>query len=58
MVKVKAEYRSDIAKSVHEGVRAMHWLGLVDKKTMREFDLRCLTSVEELSARDIQKLRK
>ena len=29
--------------AVHEGVRGMHRLGLVDKKTMREFDLRCLT---------------
>lgn len=53
----KTRYRSDIAKVVHEGVRGMHRLGLVDKKTMREFDLRCLTTVDPMSARDIQKLR-
>lgn len=54
----KTRYRSDIAKAVHDGVRGMHRLGLVSKRTMREFDLRCLTTVEPLSAKDIQKLRK
>jgi putative transcriptional regulator len=52
----KPEYRSEVAAAVHEGVRGMHRLGLVDKKTMREFDVRCLTVVEDLSA-DIQALR-
>ena len=36
----------------------MRRLGLTDKKTMREFDIRCLTTVDGLSASDIQKLRK
>jgi len=31
--------------------------GLVDKKTMRDFDVRCLTKVEPLSGADIQALR-
>ena len=53
----KRKYRSPIAETVHEGVKGLHRLGLVDKTTMREFDLRCLTVVEPLSARDIQKLR-
>ncbi len=53
----KTKYRSDIAEVVHEGVRGMHRLGLVDKKTMREFDVRCLTMVEELTADDILALR-
>jgi DNA-binding transcriptional regulator YiaG len=39
----RPEYRSEVAAAVHEGVRGMHRLGLVDKKTMREFDVRCLT---------------
>ena len=54
----KNRYRSEIAGAVHEGVRGMHRLGLVDKKTMREFDVRCLTTVDKLSPKDIQKLRK
>ena len=43
----KRKYRSEIARTVHEGVRGMHRLGLADKQTMREFDLRCLTAVED-----------
>jgi putative transcriptional regulator len=53
----KRKYRSEIAAAVHEGVQGMHKLGLVDKKTMREFDLRCLTSVEDMTGEDIQALR-
>jgi len=53
----KSKYRSPIAEAVHDGARGMHRLGLVDKKTMREFDVRCLTKVDEMSAADIQKLR-
>jgi putative transcriptional regulator len=53
----KRKYRSKVAEAVHEGVRGMHRLGLVDKKTMREFDVRCFTAVDDLSAKDIQALR-
>jgi len=58
MAKKTKKYRSKIAEAVHEGVYGMRRLGLVDKKTMREFDVRCLTAVDDLSARDIQALRK
>ena len=54
---VKHEYRSEIAAAVHEGVRDLHRLGLADKRTMRDFDIRCLTPVEDLSAADILALR-
>jgi putative transcriptional regulator len=50
----KREYRSEVAAAVHEGVRGMHRLGLVDKTTVREFDVRCLTAIEDLSAKDIR----
>src|SRR5713101_4289827 len=53
----KRKYRSKVAEAVHEGVRGMHRLGLVDKKTMREFDVRCFTAVDDLSAKDIQAVR-
>ncbi len=58
MAKKTKKYRSEIAEAVHEGIKGLHRVGLVDKKTMREFDLRCLTAVDDLSARDIQRLRK
>lgn len=53
----KAKFRSEVAEAVHEGVRGMYRLGLVDKRTMRDFDVRCLTSVEDLEAKDIVELR-
>lgn len=53
----KRKYRSEIARTVHEGVRGMHRLGLADKQTMREFDLRCPTAVEDMAPSDIHALR-
>ncbi len=53
----KRKYRSQVAKAVHECVRGMHRVGLVDKKTMREFDIRCFTAVDESVSKDIQALR-
>ena len=38
---------------MHDTVRGMHRVGLVDKKAMREFEVRCLTTVDELTAEDI-----
>ena len=58
MAEKTKKYRSEIAEAVHEGISGLHRVGLVDKETMREFDLRCLTAVDDLSARDIQTLRK
>jgi putative transcriptional regulator len=50
-------YKSDLKAALHETVEGLHRIGLVDKKTMREFDESCLTSVERLSPREIQALR-
>ena len=51
------KYRSRISAAVHEAMSDLHDIGLVDKKTMRKFDASCLTEVDNLSARDIRKLR-
>jgi putative transcriptional regulator len=53
----KTKYRSSIARTVHETVRGLHRIGLADKRTMRRFDLSCLTTVEKLTPREIQALR-
>ncbi len=53
----KNKYRSEIAEAMHETVRGMHRLGLVDKQTMRDFDVRCLTTVEALTAENIVEMR-
>jgi putative transcriptional regulator len=51
------KYRSPIMASVHETVEGFHEIGLIDKKTMREFDLLCLTPVEPLTADEIRQIR-
>lgn len=55
-MRVKA-YRSKIAAAGHEAMSDAYEIGIIDKKTMREFDIRCLTQVDELSAADILKIR-
>jgi len=55
---IKKKYRSKVLGAVHETVRGLHRLGLVDQQTMREFDSSCLTPVETLSPRQIAQLRK
>ena len=53
----KSKFRSPIAEAVHEGISGMHRLGLVDRQTMREFDVRCLTPVDDLTTADIVAMR-
>jgi putative transcriptional regulator len=52
-----AKFRSGIAEAVHETASGLHRIGLIDQKTMREFDASCLTAVEPLSAEEIVALR-
>ena len=51
------QYRSDALASIHETMEALHEVGAVDKRTMREFDETCLTPVEPLSPEAIRALR-
>ena len=53
----RPKYRSKIAEAVHQGIRDMHRLGHVDKATMREFDIRCLTPTDDLGPHDIVAMR-
>jgi putative transcriptional regulator len=55
--KTNAKFRSSIAEAVHETASGLHRIGLIDQKTMREFDASCLTAVEPLSAEEIVALR-
>jgi putative transcriptional regulator len=43
--------------AIHETAEDLHDAGLVDKRTMREFDAACLTPVRPLSAEEIRALR-
>jgi putative transcriptional regulator len=50
-------YRSDIARTVHRAARDSHRVGAMNKQTMREFDVLCLSEVSELTAAEIRAIR-
>jgi putative transcriptional regulator len=51
------QYRSRIMAAIHETAEGLRDAGLMDKRTMREFDEACLTPVRQLSAAEIRALR-
>lgn len=55
---MKKEYRSDALAAAHETASGLHRIGVVDGKTMRDFDALCLTPVKELSPEEIVQVRR
>lgn len=53
----KKQYRSDIAAAVHETAESLYEAGVMDKRTMREFDELCLTPIQPLTADEIRNIR-
>ena len=51
-------FRSQALEAAHDAAEGLYLAGLIDKRTMREFDASCLTMVEDLTAEEIQKIRK
>jgi putative transcriptional regulator len=50
-------YKSEALAAVHESMADLHRIGMLDAKTMREFDQACLTPVLELSPAAIRRIR-
>jgi putative transcriptional regulator len=50
-------YRSPALRSLHEVMEDLHEVGAIDKATMRDFDLGCLTPVEKLAPEAIKRIR-
>ena len=50
-------YKSEDLASVHEIASELHECGLLDKKTMRDFDEGCLTPIESFTPQEIRALR-
>jgi putative transcriptional regulator len=50
-------YRSDLMASLHESAEDLYAAGIIDKKTMREFDEACLTKAVPLAPAEIAALR-
>lgn len=51
------KYRSDVMESIHQTAVDLHSIGLVNKKTMHEFNELCLTKIEPLVANEIKNIR-
>jgi putative transcriptional regulator len=52
------KYKSNVLQAVHESARGLHRIGVIDAKTMREFDTSCLTTVIDLTPKQIAQVRK
>lgn len=55
--RVAKVYDSPIAAAVHETAAGLFEAGLVDKRTMREFDELCLAPATRFTAEEIRALR-
>ena len=51
------KFRSKAAASIHETAEGLHRIGLMDEKTMRHFDVMCLTPVVKMTPKKIRALR-
>ena len=54
---IKKKYKSKVLKAVHESASGLHRIGLISAKTMREFDDSCLTTVVDLTPKQIAQVR-
>jgi len=51
------QYRNPLLASIHETAEDLHAAGVMDKRTLREFDALCLTPVQPLQPEEIRALR-
>lgn len=54
---MRKQYRSSNMASVHETAEGLYDAGIMSKRTMRDFDHLCLTTVLPLKSREIRALR-
>lgn len=50
-------YKSDVKAAIHQTASDLYEAGLIDKKTMRRFDVSCLTPVHDFTGEEIRALR-
>jgi putative transcriptional regulator len=51
------KYRSNVMASIHETATDLYAVGGMDQKTMRKFDVLCLTQIEQMTPKRIRALR-
>ena len=57
MTKRTRTYKSEAKAAIHQTAFDMYEAGLIDKRTMREFDESCLTPIQEVTPDAIRALR-
>ena len=53
----RKQYKSEAFAAIHETMDALHQIGAIDKKTMRDFDAACLADLPEMEPEEIRALR-
>ena len=53
----KRRYKSAAFAAIHETAEGLHEIGVLDKRTMREFDEACLAPLPRYTGRQIRALR-
>lgn len=53
----KRKAKSDIDAALHDMAAGLYKVGIMDRKTMREFDEACLSPIRPLTAQDIKAIR-
>jgi putative transcriptional regulator len=56
-VVAKREYKSDAFAAIHEMAEGLHEIGVIDKRTMREFDDSCIVPLPEYTGQKIKEIR-
>jgi putative transcriptional regulator len=51
------KYRSDVMSAIHETATDLYSVGGIDRKTMRKFDILCLTQIQAMTPKKIRALR-
>lgn len=53
----RLKYKSDAFEAIHSSVTGIYRAGTIDKATMREFDVSCLSVPPPIKPREIKKIR-
>ncbi|MGY3449998.1 helix-turn-helix domain-containing protein [Bradyrhizobium sp. USDA 4353] len=56
-MKKKNRFKSDLSEALHSSATALHKVGVLDKATMRDFDARHLTAMDEMKPAQIKMIR-
>lgn len=50
-------YKSEALAAIHDTAEGLYEVGIIDKRTMREFDESCLAPAEPLAPEEIREIR-